>query len=390
VAEESAGESPLEVADALGQLAGGMSAIHREVLSLVAVADRRGDWRDDGASDMPAWLCQRFGLNRATACEWVRVAHALESLPECARAYGEGRLAWDQLRPLTLFATPERDAELAVEAAGCSAAFLEARARRARRVTAEEAEREQERRSVRMWNSRDGFRLAAQLPAADGAVLRTALERIAEQQVREDSAVREEPYSAQLGDALVGLASTRLAADAPASRACVVVHVDAAALARDSERGSAVLEGDVPVHVEVARRLACDGRLELVAEGPDGVALGVGRARRTIPAWLMRQLRRRDGGRCRFPGCNHTRWLQGHHIFWWEWGGRTDMDNLCLLCTACHTKVHELGWTITGNANRELTFRRPDGRVLANSPPPLRPDVRAELLQAVACIDLDA
>jgi hypothetical protein len=100
--EESTDESPLEVADALGQLAGGMSAIHREVLSLVALADRRGDWREDGASDMPAWLCQRFGLNRATACEWVRVAHALESLPECARAYGEGRLAWDQLRPLTL------------------------------------------------------------------------------------------------------------------------------------------------------------------------------------------------------------------------------------------------------------------------------------------------
>jgi hypothetical protein len=70
--EESTDESPLEVADALGQLAGGMSAIHLEVLSLVAVADRRGDWREDGATDMPAWLCQRFGLNRATACEWVR------------------------------------------------------------------------------------------------------------------------------------------------------------------------------------------------------------------------------------------------------------------------------------------------------------------------------
>jgi len=117
-----------------------------------------------------------------------------------------------------------------------------------------------------------------------------------------------------------------------------------------------VLDGDVPLYAEVARRLACDGRLEFVAEGPDGVALGVGRAQRTIPAWLMRQLRRRDGGRCRFPGCGRRRWLEGHHIKWWWVGGRTDLDNLCLLCDRCHRLVHEFGWRITGNANRELTF----------------------------------
>jgi hypothetical protein len=113
--------SPLEVADAIAQLGSGMSAIHRQVLALVAVADERGDWREDGASDMAGWLCARLGLRSATAAEWVRVAHALEALPECARAYAEGRLTWDQLRPLTEFATPERDEELAADATGASA-----------------------------------------------------------------------------------------------------------------------------------------------------------------------------------------------------------------------------------------------------------------------------
>src|SRR2546423_14111236 len=89
--EESAEESPLEVADALGQLAGGMSAIHREGLSLVAVADRRGDWHDDGASGMPAWLCQRFGLNRSTACGWGRVAGGPGAPPRGAPADRGGR-----------------------------------------------------------------------------------------------------------------------------------------------------------------------------------------------------------------------------------------------------------------------------------------------------------
>src|SRR5882672_8261660 len=89
--------SPLEVADTITQLGSAMSAIHREQLSWVALSDRRGDWREDGAQDMAQWLCARLGLRYGTAREWVRVAHALESLPECARAYAEGRLTWDQL-----------------------------------------------------------------------------------------------------------------------------------------------------------------------------------------------------------------------------------------------------------------------------------------------------
>src|SRR5256885_307166 len=133
--------SPLEVADAVAQLGSAMSAVHREQLRWVALADRRGDWREDGARDMAQWLCARLGLRYGTAREYVRVAHALESLPDCASAYAEGRLTWDQVRPLTEFATPERDAELAAEAGGMSAAFLEALARRARRVAREEAER---------------------------------------------------------------------------------------------------------------------------------------------------------------------------------------------------------------------------------------------------------
>src|SRR5215831_1871726 len=372
---------PLEVADTIRQLGSAMGAIHREALSWVALADRRGDWREDGAADMAQWLCGQLGLRLANAREWVRVAHALESLPECARAYAEGRLNWDQVQPLTELATPERDAERAADAAGCSAAFLEAMARRARRVTREEMEREEDRRSLRMWQGRDGFRLSGCLPAADGAVVRTALERIAEQEAREGDAQEE-----RLAYAMVGLASTRLAEDADADRATVVVHVEASVLGPGSDSGSAVLEGDVPLYAEVARRLACDGRLEFVAEGPDGVALGVGRAQRTIPAWLMRQLRRRDGGRCRFPGCGRRRWLEGHHVKWWWVGGRTDLDNLCLLCDRCHRLVHEFGWRITGNANRELTFWRPDGRVLCTGPPGLRPEVRRDLGRALALV----
>src|SRR3977135_1156550 len=102
----------LELADTIGQLAAGMAAIHRAPLAVVTEFDRRQAWRDDGAPGMAAWLCTRLGLRHANASEWVRVAHALESLPECAQAFAEGRLAWDQVRPLTEVATPDQDADL--------------------------------------------------------------------------------------------------------------------------------------------------------------------------------------------------------------------------------------------------------------------------------------
>jgi hypothetical protein len=42
-------------------------------------------------------------------------------------------------------------------------------------------------------------------------------------------------------------------------------------------------------------------------------------------------------------------------------GGRTDLDNLILLCQWHHTVVHEGGVTITGDTDR-WAFHKPDGR----------------------------
>jgi Domain of unknown function (DUF222)/HNH endonuclease len=361
----------IELADAMCQLAGGLSAIHSQLLAMAAEFDRRKAWRDDGAADMSAWLCNRLGLAYSTGKEWARVATALEELPECARVYSEGRLSWDQLRPLTLIANPETDAEHAVHAPGAPAATLEAAARRARRVELSEAEDQQIGRHLRWWfQGKEGFRLSGRLPAADGSVLVAALERVAGQQPEQEISSLGEAYGCRMGDALMGLASGQPAGDPHADRACVVVHVDAATLAGDGE-GRAELEGGHPVHPEIARRLCCDGRLEVVVEGADGSPVGVGRARRTIPGWLWRLLVHRDGGRCRFCGC--TRWLEGHHIVWWSRGGSTDLANLILTCTRCHKLFHEGGWTIEGDANGELVFRRPDGRALPNGPLTLRP-----------------
>jgi len=48
-------------------------------------------------------------------------------------------------------------------------------------------------------------------------------------------------------------------------------------------------------------------------------------------------------------------------------GGRTAVDNGCLLCPRHHTCTHEGGFTITGGPNGTLTFFRPDGTVVGSS-----------------------
>jgi hypothetical protein len=64
---------------------------------------------------------------------------------------------------------------------------------------------------------------------------------------------------------------------------------------------------------------------------------------------------------CRYPGCHSTRHLKAHHVVPWILGGRTDLNNLILLCQWHHTTVHEGGVTITRNGDGWV-FRKPDGQ----------------------------
>jgi hypothetical protein len=141
--------------------------------------------------------------------------------------------------------------------------------------------------------------------------------------------------------------------------------------------GTAELEDGAALPIEVARRLACDARLAVVAERPPG-PLGIGRTRRQVPAWLGRQLRRRDRG-CRFPGCSRTQHLQAHHVKHWAEGGCTDTGNLVLVRGRHHSLVHERGWTITRSPDHGLTFVKPNGRPLRHGPPEIREELRERL-----------
>src|SRR5437016_4815382 len=176
----------------------------------------------------------------------------------------------------------------------------------------------------------------------------------------------------QQADALALLAETALHSGidpgAPGERYQVVVHVDAPVLADPDAPGQSVLEDGTHVSAETSRRLACDASRVVMRHDADGRVTEVGARTRTIPPALRLALQHRDRG-CRFPGCG-VRFGQGHHIRHWAQGGPTTLSNLALLCRRHHRAVHEEGYTLDRQADGELRFRRPDGRLLPEVPPP--------------------
>jgi hypothetical protein len=110
--------------------------------------------------------------------------------------------------------------------------------------------------------------------------------------------------------------------------------------------------------------------------GRDGAVLALGRRRRKPSVAIRRAARERDGGRCRFPGCQSRR-VDLHHIRHWASGGRTDLGNLVSLCPRHHTLVHDRGYHIAApppGSGDTFAFYRPDGTPLPASPALPPPD----------------
>ncbi|HEX7842112.1 MAG TPA: HNH endonuclease signature motif containing protein, partial [Kofleriaceae bacterium] len=96
------------------------------------------------------------------------------------------------------------------------------------------------------------------------------------------------------------------------------------------------------------------------------------RAYQDIPPSVARFVWRRDGGRCRVPGCRSSRGLELHHLIHRADGGTHDASNLTLVCTACHQSHHDGRLTISGPADR-IEVRRPGQTGPASSDRDLSP-----------------
>jgi hypothetical protein len=350
-----------------------ISAHQSQLLAAVVELDRRKAWRVDGATSMVAWLVQRCGVAATTARDWVTAAAKLQELPKISDALSQGKLSFDQVKPLVDVAKPETDEKLAEQATHWSAKQVRELAIAARNQSDDQATGMYARRFLRFDDRRRS--LTGVLPEDQYAVVKSSLIVRASRRLRDRT-----PFDQRMADALVAVckgdasgSAGKTTDDAPAggmrrNRPTVVVHADLAFLA-GAEEGGAELDVLGPVSREVARRLACDAKVLVSADGPGGQSLNLGRTRRDPSDAQRIEIRRRDKG-CRFPGCTHTEFTDVHHVRHWVDNGPTDLRNLVELCDQHHRCVHEMRWKMTGDANVELTFRSPTGRLSTSTPSP--------------------
>ena len=285
-----------------------------------------------------------------------------ESLPKISEALSQGKLSFDQVKPLVQVAKPDTDARLAEEATKWSAKQVRELA-----VGRQSADRRAmppviyARRFLRFDDRRRSF--SGCLPEDHYARVKGAspLER--------DAAPRTARPSSN------GWPTPWWKCAAPAEAGRRPVETDdrrrprRPGVSRAGGDGAAELDVLGPLSPEVARRLACDAKIILSADNEKGHSIQQGTASRNPTSAQRIEIRRRDKG-CRFPGCTYTEFTDVHHVVHWLNGGPTAIPNLVTLCDQHHRAVHELGWKMSGDANVSLSFRSPTGRVTTSTPSP--------------------
>ena len=213
--------------------------------------------------------------------------------------------------------------------------------------------------------------MTVQLPTESYAETRACLHARA-RQIPSDGETR---WDQRLCDAFVGMvrSSARRTTSTTSSPYFVVAHVPLAALVDGSGEATELageLERDGLISGETVRRIACDATIAIGVDDDVGHTMYEGRARREPTDAQRREVMRRDR-HCRFPGCTNVTFTNTHHVVPWQPGGSTDLYNLALLCLHHHHLVHSGRWSMSGNANEELTFVGPTGRIMTSRPSPL-------------------
>jgi len=372
--EDSARDQSERLGAEITELCSYIYAAEHRLLTLIRKFDEQKGWEWLGFHSCAYWLNFKCGIDMNTARERVRVAHALGKLPKIDARFASGALSYSKVRAMTRIADESNEDYLLMIAKHGTAHHVEKLVSKYRRVErlrdAEAACTAYDNRRLDYHYDSDGcLVIKGRFPAEQGALIVKALEMAMEKQFVGAGHAREDdlpPIASRRADALAEVAEEYMNSEpvpnSTADRYQVVVHVVGAASAAMEREPVAPREAlqhieDGPnVSAETSRRVACDCSVLGVREDENGEPLSIGRKSRSIPPAMRRALRIRDGG-CRFPGCTHDKFVDGHHIHHWADGGETSLDNLVLLCRHHHHLVHEGGFSCEKTSDGEVIFR---------------------------------
>ena len=209
------------------------------------------------------------------------------------------------------------------------------------------------RRSFRIGRERNGMTpFVGEADPLSAALLRAALaerpgsqprfvdpELLLEEGLPDPRTVEQRQFDVAFGLITAGIRATEPTANNVPPMSSVMAVITMA----DLETGVGVgwLDGvSEPISAASVETLACDAGVTPIVLGENGEVLHLGMTRRLFSRAQRRALAVRDGG-CVWPQCTAPpNRCEAHHVIWWENGGRTDVDNGALLCSAHHHLLH--------------------------------------------------
>ena len=311
--------------------------------------------------------------SRRRARSEVETAVELEGLPETAKGLRNGEISYDNARIL-VGANKRREideGDLLDGARTQSPDKFAATVRKHEQQRSEDdgvskLEHQRSRRFAKITTDiEDGMTvLYGRFDPVTGARIETALsKKMNELWHREDPRDRATPGQ-RMADALAMLL-TRPGGEEDGRSQDVRLLLIADYDTVSQQMGKARLTDGTPIPARTLRELACDAQILPAIFGGPSQPLDLGRARRKASPPQRTALIARDGA-C--IGCGaKAAWCQAHHIIHWQDGGPTDLENMCLLCSRCHHKVHDSGWQVQRTPTGAYRLRRPPIRW---GPPP--------------------
>jgi hypothetical protein len=368
--------SPLELLDELKRKVRALQRLQFQVLEIIGSLDQQGAAETLGYKDLVEVFKHTLRWDPKVSRRRIKQAQALcptvtptgspigPALPGVAAAMAEGELSEDHVEVLAeaMAALPSVAEEHVVEYARqneprSAKAFCKALAYRLDQDGPEPKDSDPvPRKNVLRRQWRGGrYLLSADLDAETGAKLDALIDPLA----------KPEPHDQRLapereGDALCEVVDLALRAGGArihgGERVQLTVTVDYDKLREGI--GTALLDNGEHLPMSQVRKMACDAGIIPTLLGSRSQIHDVGRKTRAINAGLRRVLVARDKG-CAFPGCTRPpKHCEAHHIRFWSEGGKTNADNLVLLCRRHHDLVHHSEWQIE-MADGLPTFRPP-------------------------------
>ncbi len=319
--------------------------------------------RRQGTEQVETILREDGLLGRRKARSEVETARGLEELPKTREGFQKGEISADNVRILA--GANQRgtivEDELLDGARSQSPDKFAVMVRKHEQKRSEDdgvsrLEHQRSRRFAKITTGQDDGMtvLYGRFDPVTGARVETAVSHMMKQLWHQEDPTDRATAGQRMADAIAKLL-TREGEDGGSQGVRLLLIADYDTISK--QLGNPRLENGTPLPARTLRQLACDAQILPAIFSGSSVPLDLGRARRTASGSQRAALVARDK-HC--IGCGaKASWCQAHHIVHWQDRGPTNLDNMCLLCSRCHHKVHDQDWTVHRTPTGTYTLRRP-------------------------------